>query len=130
MSKNQMLEMMREDFQLSKAIVDSMATKIRRMYRQLANASNALHLERQVASKLWKLAKDFGNYSTVNEQEKSIEIGFDMTISFLADMVGSKRETVSRTVKKLTELGVLKYRRNRFEILSMDKLKSIFDADS
>lgn len=126
-SKKQMLEMMEEDFELSKAIIDSMALKIRRMYRQFANASNALHLERQITSKLWKLAKDFGKSRDTDEP---IEIGFDMTISFLADMVGSKRETVSRVMKKLSSQGVVKYRRNRFEIISMEQLKCFFDIDS
>lgn len=129
-SKKQMLEMMEGDFELSKAIIDSMALKIRRMYRQFANASNALHLERQVSSKLWKLAKDFGKSCTVDNDETSMEINFDMTISFLADMVGSKRETVSRVIKKLSDEKVVKYYRNRFVILSMEKLKSIFDTDS
>lgn len=129
-SKKQMLEMMKEDFELSKAIMDSMVLKIRRMYRQFANATYALHLERQVASKLWKLAKDYGNYFVIDKEETSVEIDFDMTITFLADMVGSKRETVSRVIKKLSDQGVVKYRRNRFEIVNMDKLKCIFDTDS
>lgn len=128
-SKQRMLEMMAEDFELSKAIMDSMALKIRRMYRQFANASNALHLERQVASKLWKLAKDFGKPCEA-EENTSIVIRFDMTITFLADMVGSKRETVSRVIKKLSDQEVVKYHRGRFEITSMDKLKYIFDTDS
>ncbi|MGO5054025.1 Crp/Fnr family transcriptional regulator [Lachnospiraceae bacterium LCP25S3_G4] len=130
-SKKQMLEMMEDDFELSKAIIESMALKIRRMYRQFANASNSLHLERQIASKLWKLAKDYGILKEkAYGDESGIEIGFDMTISFLADMVGSKRETVSRVIKKLTDQGVIQYRRNRFEITGMEKLKSIFNKES
>lgn len=129
-SKKQMIEMMEGDFELSKAIIDSMALKIRRMYRQFANASNSLHLERQVASKLWKLAKDYGKPIYVNKNERSIEISFDMTISLLADMVGSKRETVSRVIKKLSDQNMVEYHRNRFKILSMKKIKTIFESET
>ncbi|WP_310605550.1 Crp/Fnr family transcriptional regulator [Anaerosporobacter sp.] len=130
-SRKQMFEMMQNDFELTRAVMESMAIKIRRMYRQFANASNALHLERQIASKLWKLARDYGiHQEDANDEEERIRIDFDMTISFLADMVGSKRETVSRVIKKLSDLGVVAYQRNRFEITSMKKLRSIFDIDS
>jgi CRP/FNR family cyclic AMP-dependent transcriptional regulator len=112
------LEIMEEDFLFTRMILNSLAIKTRRLYHQLGNTSNAMVLEKQVASKLWKLGRDFGV-----REDAAIRIDFDMTITFLADMVGSKRETVSRVLKKLTELELISMKKNHFRIYDMDRLK-------
>lgn len=106
------LEMMEQDFNFSKAVMNSMAMKIRRLYHQLSNTSNSMHLDKQIASKLWKLSKDFGK-----EEKDRIEIGFDLSITYLADLVGSKRETVSRVVKKLVDKKLIEIDKNKFIII-------------
>ncbi len=119
-SRSQILEIMETDFQFSKMIMDSMAKKIRRLYHQLENTTNMMHLDKQIAAKLWKLGKDFGK-----EKENYIEIEFDMTITLLADMVGSKRETVSRIIKNMTNQKIVKINKNSCYIYDMNQLKKI-----
>lgn len=118
--RSQFLKIMQSDFTFSKSVFDSAAKKIRRLYHQIANTSNMFLLERQVASKLWKVARDFG----VQTQEGTL-ISFEIPITFLADMVGSKRESVSRAVRALKEKGVLTVKKNKFLIPDMDRLQEI-----
>lgn len=112
------LEVLKIDSGLMNVVLRSSAIKIRRLYRQLGNTSNMMHLEDQISSKLWKLAKDFGV-----EKDGYIKIDFDMSITFLADMVGAKRESVSRIMKRLGEKNLVKVERNRFLICDADGLK-------
>lgn len=120
-NKKDFIEIMSNDFLLSKAVMDSMALKIRRLYHQLKNTSNSMRLDKQIAAKLWKFSKDHGIQHT-----DSIEIGFDLPITYLADIVGSKRETVSRQVKNLTDKKLIYTKRNRFFIVSTEKLLRYF----
>ena len=50
----------------------------------------------------------------------------NLSITYLADMLGSKRETVSRQVKRLTELGLINMERNRITIPDMKKISEYF----
>lgn len=115
------LEVMSCDFQLSRNVIDSMAYKIRRLYHQLKNTSNSIRLDKQIASKLWKLSRDFGK-----ETDEGIEIDFNLSISYLADMLGSKRETVSRQLKILSEKELIIVKRNRFVVVDREKLLKYF----
>lgn len=117
-SRKQLLEMMEQDFGLTLAIMKSSVKKTRRLYRQLANTSNMVHVDSQVASKLWKLARDYGEVT-----EEGVKINFELSISFLADMIGSKRETVSRIVNRFCKEGLLRTRRNIFIVVDMNGIK-------
>lgn len=116
-----LLEVMSCDFQLCRNIIDSMAFKIRRLYHQLKNTSNSVRLDKQIASKLWKLSRDFGVVTP-----EGIEINFNLSISYLADMLGSKRETVSRQLKILSEKNLIIVKRNRFVVVDRDNLLKYF----
>lgn len=118
-SRKQFLEMMEQDFELTMAVMKSSVKKTRRLYRQLANTSNMVHVDCQVASKLWKLARDYGEVT-----QEGVKINFELSISFLADMVGSKRETVSRIVSRFCKEGLLKTRRNIFIVVDMNEIKN------
>lgn len=111
-----------QDFGLSKAVMDSMALKIRRLYHQMKNTSNNLRGDRRIAAKLWKLSKDHGVPC-----DGGVRISFDLSITYLADLLGSKRETVSRQLRLLTDRGLVIIDRNRFIIPDRDKLKKYFD---
>ena len=50
---------MEQDPALTRAVVQSMALKIRRLYRQLKNTTNALSGEKRLAAKLFKLGRDY-----------------------------------------------------------------------
>ncbi len=119
-----LLTLMEQDFTLSKAVMDSMALKVRRLYHQLGNTSNMMNLEKQVAAKLWKLARDFG----VTDKNE-LQINFDLSITFLADMLGSKRESISRVVKCLTEKEIIKVQKNRFYICDKERLIQVIKCE-
>lgn len=114
---------MEQDFQFAKAMMASMAYKIRRLYHQMKNTACSLRGDKRIAAKLWKLSRDFGKPA-----DGKTEIDFDLTITFLADMLGSKRETVSRQVKLLEQAGLVEFRDGRFYVADRDALKNIFSS--
>ncbi len=83
------------NFEFTQEVMFSMTNKIRRMYRQLKNTV-PLKVEKRVAAKLWKLAKDYGEYGKNGEVIK-----VNITVTYLSEMLGSSRETISRALKEL-----------------------------
>ena len=88
---------------------------------QIKNTSNSITVDRQIALKLYKLARDFGI-----ETDLGTEINFDLSITYLSEILGAKRETVSRQVKVLSELGLIKVVRKRFTIPNQNTLLDYF----
>ena len=88
------LDIMENDFILSKNIICSLAMKVRRMYRQLKNATGVIRMEKRLAAKLWKLSKDYGVPC-----DNGVIINMNISVTYLADLLGSKRETISRCFK-------------------------------
>jgi CRP-like cAMP-binding protein len=115
------LSVCRKDFGLTKAVMDSMAMKIRRLYHQLRNTSTNIRGDKRIAAKLWKLSRDYGVGCG-----RGTEIDFDLTITYLAELLGSQRETVSRQVKVLTEQGLVIVDKSRFIIPDREKLQDYF----
>jgi len=118
---DQLIEVLEQDFGLTKAIMDSMSIKIRRLYRQLKNTSNMTRMDKKIAAKLWKLSMDYGIPC-----EQGTEIELDITITYIADMIGSKRETVSRQLKLLTDKDLVIFKNSRFIIPDCEKLREYF----
>ena len=58
--KEKLLNIMKEDFDLCKNIIISLSSKTRRLYRQLKNTPSSIKIEKRLAAKLYKLAKDYG----------------------------------------------------------------------
>ena len=56
----ELLQLMEQDFNLTKIILSSLSLKVRRMYRQFKNTTGVLSMGKRVASKLWKLGRDYG----------------------------------------------------------------------
>jgi CRP-like cAMP-binding protein len=112
---------MEKDSQLTKEVLNSMALKIRRMYRQLKNTTNDLTGEKRLAAKLYKLSRDYGI-----KEENGIRIDMNLTITYLAEMLGSKRETVSRQAKKLVEMQLIIMNKNQFTVTDQQKLSEFF----
>lgn len=117
--REELLNVMEKDFDLTKQMLDMMAKKIRRLYRQLKNTV-PIKMDRKVAAKLWKLSRDYGV-----EVEDGTLINLKITITYLADMLGSPRETISRAVKVLEEKGMVKYR-DRKMIVNTEKLAKYY----
>lgn len=120
-SKDKLLYLMEQDFKLTKAIIDSMSLKIRRLYRQLKNTNNSIRGDKKIAAKLWKLSADYGI-----QCKEGTYIDMDLSITYLADIMGSKRETVSRQLKILSEQGLVIIKKHRFIIPNRDELNNYF----
>lgn len=114
-------QVMREDFALSKAVMESMAMKIRRLYRQLKNTTGSLRGDKRIAAKLWKLSQDHGVPA-----DEGTRIDMDLTVTYLADMLGAKRETVSRQLKILTDNQLVIQKAGIFIVPDRDKLMEYF----
>jgi len=109
------------DFALAKSVMDAMALKIRRLYRQIKNTSNAVRGDRRIAAKLWKLSRDIGVPCG-----EGTEIDVALSITYLADLLGLTRETVSRQLKQLCEEGLVIVDKNRFIIPDREALRKYF----
>jgi len=118
-SKVDLLNIMKNDFKLTEVILYSMSKKIRRLYRQLKNTVPT-KMDKRVAAKLWKLSKDYG----VQTQE-GVLIDIKISITYLADMLGSSRETISRAVKELEIMDMVKIKHRKF-IVNREKLSRYF----
>lgn len=121
--KDAFYQIMENDFIFTQRIINSMSSKIRRLYRQLKNTPNSIRIEKKVAAKLYKLSKDYG----VKSQNR-IKIDIQISITFLADLLGSQRETVSRAVKKLQEMNLVYYKNKTFYINDINALASYFKS--
>ena len=129
LAPTKLLEIDREDFvkvleksyPLAKGVIESLIYKNRVMSHQIKNTSNSITVDRQIALKLYKLARDFGI-----ETDLGTEINFDLSITYLSEILGAKRETVSRQVKVLSELGLIKVVRKRFTIPNQNTLLDYF----
>lgn len=114
------LDIMREDFELSKIIINSLAMKVRRLYRQGKN-SIPIKVEKRVAAKLWKLSRDYG----IKIEEGTL-IDLNITITYLADMFGAPRETISRALKILNNEGLIINKSKKIIVPDRDKLVKFF----
>jgi CRP/FNR family cyclic AMP-dependent transcriptional regulator len=119
--KQDFQRIMEQDAMLAKGIMDSLAIKVRRLYRQLKNTPSSVRSDKRIAAKLWKLSRDYGvSYGT------ETKINMDLSITYLADMLGARRETVSRQLKSLTEQGLIRIEAGQMIIPDRDKLSEYF----
>ncbi|WP_346889527.1 Crp/Fnr family transcriptional regulator [Clostridium sp. UBA1056] len=117
----ELLQLMEQDFNLTKIILSSLSLKVRRMYRQFKNTTGVLSMGKRVASKLWKLGRDYGV-----PLNNGILIDMEISITYLADLFGAQRETISRACKELSELGLIEYSNKKFIIKNEEKLLEYF----
>lgn len=119
-NREKFIEIMKIDFQLTTVVINSLARKVRRTYRQLKNAT-PIKMERRVAAKLWKLCKDYGVAC-----ESGILIDLNISITYLADMFGAPRETISRAMKVLQQNNLVKMEKKQIIIPEPNKLIKYF----
>ena len=122
--RKQLLALMETDARLMRFLFFSQSHKVRRLYRQLKNTTNATRGEKKMAAKLWKLARDYGK-----KEDVGFRICLKLTVTQLADMLGTKRETASRQLKVLVEQGLVRYDRNTFVIPDTDVLNRYFKEE-
>ena len=113
------LEIMKDDFNFSINIVSYMEKRIRRLYRQLKNTAS-IKVEKRLAAKLWKISKDFGV-----ESEQWTVIKINLTITYLSDMLGYPRETISRAMKILEKEELVKIE-NKTIYVKREELSNYF----
>ncbi len=113
--------LMERDFQFTKAVLTAQERKIWRMGHQLKNTMGSIYMEKKLAAKLWKLSRDFGK-----ETPDGIMIDIQLSITFLADMLGAPRETTSRLCKTLADLGLIQMDRKRITILDPEKMSHYY----
>ena len=65
----------------------------------------------------WKLARDFGRPT-----EKGVRIDMDLSVTFLADLLGAPRETTSRVCKKLADQGLIYMEKKKIYIPDMERM--------
>lgn len=114
-------QIMQRDFMFRKFMYASLSMKVRRLYRQLKNTPNSIKMEKRLAAKLFKLAKDYGVKGNLG-----VEIQMDLSITYLADLLGSQRETISRAVKVLQNENLIKLDKKHFYILNIERLVKYF----
>ena len=119
-SKKDFIHIMMEDFDFNKKVISSLTRKVRKLYRQLKNTS-MLKIEKRVAAKLYRLAENYGM-----KEEFGILINLNISVTYLADMLGVTRETVSRAIKKLQELELISVIKRKIYIKDMEKLVCFF----
>lgn len=116
-----LIKAMENDFSLSKYMLNLMSLNIRRLYRQLQNTTADLKCEKKLASKLLKLAKDNGIAC-----KNMVKINIPLTVTYLSEMIGARRETISRQINKLSKLNLIEFKGNNIFIKDIDKLRDYF----
>ena len=120
--KNKLLHIMSKDFELTKIVLNEMSKKVRRLYRQMKNVT-PIKLEKRVAAKLWKLSKDYGK-----EVPGGTLIDLDISITYLADMFGSPRESVSRAIKTLRDENLIIKENKKIIIPDRERIAAYFKS--
>lgn len=122
-SKHDLYHIMENDFILVKNMMDEMAMRIRRLYRQLNNSAPSLKIEKKLAAKIWKMCKDHGTVCS-----EGTVISIPISITYLADLLGSSRETVSRAMKVLVQNGYLTWNDKKIIVKNTEELARFFKA--
>lgn len=121
--KNKFMDIMKDDFELTKEVIKSLSMKVRRLYRQSKN-SIPIKIEKKLAAKLYKLAKDHG--IKVNE---GTLIDMNLTITYLGQMLGTQRETISRAMKILEKHNLVLNKEKKIIVRDSEKLAAFFKGE-
>ena len=57
---------------------------------------------------------------------KYIRSSGNVTVTYISEMIGSRRETVSRQIKKLSDLSLIEFKDNFIFIKDIEKLRNYF----
>jgi len=120
-TKKRFFDLLSKDFELTKIVIEQISHKTRRMYRQLKNSLNTVNIEKRLAAKLWKLCRDYG-ITTDNEMYLNIDVS---TID-LAELIGVRRETLSRALKVLQDEGLIRKCKRKIYIPNPEALSKYF----
>ena len=122
--KDRFAEIMKEDWSLCLAVMRGQEKKYQRLIHQLKNSVGNINMDRKIAAKLWKLGRDFG----IPRGEET-EIDFRISVTLLADMLGTSRENTSRLLKNMMEQGLIRHEKKRLIICDMDRLSHYYKSE-
>lgn len=114
-------KIMSKDYILARNCMLFMEKRIRRLYRQLKNSTSA-NIEKKLAAKLYRLGTQYGIESPENN---FILINLNLTVTYIAKMLGYQRETVSRSIKLLNEKNIIFQKDKKFYV-DMEKARQFF----
>lgn len=109
------------DSGLAMALMEEQERKLLRLSHQMKNTAGSIYMDRRLAAKLWKLARDFGV-----PDGKDVMIDIELTVTLLADLLGAPRETVSRACRTLTQKGLIRMTRRQITVLDVERIKCYF----
>ena len=114
-------KIMSKDYILARNCMLFMEKRIRRLYRQLKNSTSA-NIEKKLAAKLYRLGTQYGIESPENN---FILINLNLTVTYIAKMLGYQRETVSRSMRLLSDKAIILLKDRKFYI-DMEKARQFF----
>lgn len=91
-------------------ILDGVANGLRHCQESLSHFASLRHADR-VRHKLLQLARVYGKVGS-----NGVSLDLPLTHELLADMVGSTRETVTRTLSQFDREGLVRRERGRFQL--------------
>lgn len=117
-------QQLQKDYSLVRSVLTEQERRLWRLEHQLENSVNSVFMERKLAAKLWKLARDFGTDTPAGR-----EIDFNISITFLADMLGTPRETASRLCNQLCGCGLIEISKKRITVTDTDRLAAFYKTE-
>ena len=112
-SAKDFIRIMENDFILTKNVLNHLQNINRRLYRQLKNSISIRMDKKLAAAKLYRMGREFG----IKKDEWTL-INANLTITYIADMLGCKRETLSRSMKILQDENLVKIEKKKVYIKS------------
>jgi CRP-like cAMP-binding protein len=96
---------------IAKTLLEHLALTLGQKQEAIGNFGSTRHIER-VRRKLFQLARSYGRVA-----RDGVRIDFPLTHTLLADMVGSSRETVTRSLDELQRDGFVARRGHNYRLL-------------
>ncbi len=115
-------KIMSKDYILAKNCMLEMEKRIRRLYRQLKNLTSS-NIEKKLAAKLYRLGTQYGLKE--NKIEDYTYINLNLTVTYIAKMLGYQRETVSRSLKLLAQKEIILQKDRKFYV-NIEKARQFF----
>lgn len=115
-------KIMSKDYILARNCMLEMEKRIRRLYRQLKNLTSS-NIEKKLAAKLYRLGTQYGLKE--NEIVDYTYINLNLTVTYIAKMLGYQRETVSRSLKLLAQKEIVLQKDRKFYV-NIEKARQFF----
>ena len=115
-------KIMSKDYILARNCMLEMEKRIRRLYRQLKNLTSS-NIEKKLAAKLYRLGTQYGLKE--NKIDDYTYINLNLTVTYIAKMLGYQRETVSRSLKLLAQKEIILQKDRKFYV-NIEKARQFF----